>query len=164
MNNFTLTEHQNKSNSTKTSTKRKSTNNWIQRSIELNKQILHEGYTLFPGRRHPFNKIATPFRAKGVALLQITSLVLIQKIISFGQIHHLFGANRPYIHRKQMIRFKKKEDSLRWKSSFTSNACQQNSKNSILMFMKKPFHYHQMNDIMDKKRKENKQDYRIQDI
>ena len=32
------------------------------------------------------------------------------------------------------------------------------------MFMKKPFHYHHMNDIMDKKRKENKQDYRIQDI
>ena len=29
MNNFTLTKHQNKSNSTKTATKRKSTNDWI---------------------------------------------------------------------------------------------------------------------------------------
>lgn len=29
MNNFTLTKHQNKSNSTKTATKHKSTNDWI---------------------------------------------------------------------------------------------------------------------------------------
>lgn len=83
---------------------------------EQNKRILYEGYTLFTEWCYPFNKMATPFRPKGVAILQITSFV-------FRQMHHLFGVNRPCICLKQMIRFKKKEDSLRWKKSSVSNVC-----------------------------------------
>lgn len=52
--------------------------------IEQNKPVLEEGYTLFPGWYHPFSKMATPFSKKGVAILQITPLVLPCYTVSFA--------------------------------------------------------------------------------
>lgn len=45
-------------------------------------------------RYHPFNKIATPFGVKGVAILQITSLVLGKCIIYSEQTDHAFALNK----------------------------------------------------------------------
>lgn len=52
--------------------------------IEPNKPVLEEGYTLFPGWYHSFSRMATPFSKKGVAILQITPLVLPCYIVSFA--------------------------------------------------------------------------------
>lgn len=102
---------QNNFNPCKTAIKRRNTSDQIKHSIRT--ELVCFIRTLHPFLRmvSPFCKMATPFRIKGVAILQITSSVLMQKIICLGQIHHLFRANRPCIYPKQMIRFNEKDSS-----------------------------------------------------
>ena len=55
--------------------------------IEQNKSVLEGATPFFPEWCHPFSKMTTPFAPNGVAILQITSLVLLHYIISFIQLH-----------------------------------------------------------------------------
>lgn len=110
--------------------------------IEQNKQVLEEGYTLFPGWCHPFSKMTTPFAPNGVAILQITSLVLLHYIISFIQLHGQFYPITWLVLGKQMVYFKENEDPLCWKSLFNSSVCQRNSHNDIFMLVKQGYSCH----------------------
>ena len=122
--------------------KRKMPNDPASYSNRQNKSALEEGYTLFPGWCHPFSKMTTPFAPNGVAILQITSLVLLHYIISFIQLHGQFCPITSLVLGKQMVYFKENEDSLCWKSLFDSSVCQRNSHNDIFMLVKQGYQCH----------------------